>query len=1051
VLYPRNKSAQLDMELFRNPTAEYRGAPFWSWNSRIDLPQLLRQIDQLKSMGFGGFNIHARTGLADEYLGQAFMAAVVACTEKAAAEGMLSWLYDEDRWPSGAAGGIVTRDPQYRVKHLLWTVTPYVEPPRPRGVGDYTTAMRTEDGVLLARYEVVLDHDGHLARYRRLKDSDTPAKDAHVWYAYMESPWESPWFNNQTYVDTLSPAAIERFIETTHERFLAAVGGHFGKAVPAIFTDEPQFTKKTQFNRADETRDLFMPWTSDLPQTYRKTYKQDLLNHLPELFWNLPGGKASQMRWRYHDHTAERFATAFADTISRWCGRHGIALTGHVLGETYLASQTRGVGEAMRPLRSFHIPGIDVLCDAAEYTTAKQAQSVARQFGRAGVLSELYGVTNWDFDFVGHKAQGDWQAAMGVSVRVPHLAWVSMAGESKRDYPAAIGYQSPWFGEYPLIENHFARINTVMTRGKPLVRVGVIHPIESSWLAWGPTQHNSAEQEQREAEFADLTRWLLFGLIDFDFISESMLAAKSSPGQKGKQLVVGRMKYDAVIVPNLRTIRATTLRRLERFARAGGRVIFAGGVPPLVEASPSVAPAKLAKRFGVVPWVRTKILEAVEPFRDVQIRLENGAPADSILCQLRSDSKSRHLFLCNTDRAKPRRNARIAITGKWNAIRLDTLSGDAEPFPAQIEGGRTTVLWSFDAHGHLLLTLKPAGKIPAVVPPRSESKWSDVGRLDDPVRVTLSEPNVLLLDQATWRLDGGAWRPREEMLRLDNLVREQLKLPLRSGKAAQPWADRSPAPVVAQLQLRIPIRSDVHVGAPLLAVEEARSLKIHFDGRPVPADVAGWWVDEAIETVRLPSFAAGQHELMLTIPFTRKTNVEWCYLLGNFGVSVAGRDATIVAPVRTLAFGDWTHQGLPFYAGNVTYHCSIDGDGRAVLLEAAKIKSPLLSVNLDGQPAGKIAFAPFQLNFGALSPGAHALDLTAFGNRVNAFGPLHHTNEDLRWVGPPAWRSIGNDWTYGYVFKRMGILVAPTIKAAAAQRLHTMPATSIGTPAPASA
>ena len=25
----------------------------------------------------------------------------------------------------------------------------------------------------------------------------------------MESPWESPWFNNQTYVDTLSPAELK--------------------------------------------------------------------------------------------------------------------------------------------------------------------------------------------------------------------------------------------------------------------------------------------------------------------------------------------------------------------------------------------------------------------------------------------------------------------------------------------------------------------------------------------------------------------------------------------------------------------------------------------------------------------------------------------------------------------------------------------------------------------------------------------------------------------------------------------------------------------------
>ena len=79
------------------------------------------------------------------------------------------------------------------------------------------------------------------------------------------------------------------------------------------------------------------------------------------------------------------------------------------------------------------------------------------------MLSELYGVTNWDFDFRGHKLQGDWQAALGVTVRVPHLTWTSMAGEAKRDYPASIGSQSPWYREYSYLEDHFARVTTAMT------------------------------------------------------------------------------------------------------------------------------------------------------------------------------------------------------------------------------------------------------------------------------------------------------------------------------------------------------------------------------------------------------------------------------------------------------------------------------------------------------------------------------------------------------------------------------------------------------------
>jgi len=196
----------------------------------------------------------------------------------------------------------------------------------------------------------------------------------------------------------------------------------------------------------------------------------------------------------------------------------------------------------------------------------------------------------------------------------------------------------------------------------------------------------------------------------------------------------------------------------------------------------------------------------------------------------------------------------------------------------------------------------------------------------------------------------------------------------------------------------------------------------------VTRNLTGWWVDEAIQTIQLPRISVGRHQLVLSIPFTRRTDVEWCYLLGDFGVAVSGREARITAPVRTLSFGDWTRQGLPFYAGNVTYHCTIDGNGHERLIEIAKFKNPLLSLDLDGKPAGKIAFAPFQLELGKLNS-RHKLDITAYGNRVNAFGPVHNANEKLTWIGPAAWRQTGASWSYEYQLKPTGILAAPIVKA----------------------
>ena len=97
MLYDKNRNnPQLDRELFKNPTAEYRGTPFWAWNCELDEKELLRQIDVFKEMGLGGFHMHVRTGMATAYLSDEFMKLIKSCTNHAKKNNMLVWLYDED-------------------------------------------------------------------------------------------------------------------------------------------------------------------------------------------------------------------------------------------------------------------------------------------------------------------------------------------------------------------------------------------------------------------------------------------------------------------------------------------------------------------------------------------------------------------------------------------------------------------------------------------------------------------------------------------------------------------------------------------------------------------------------------------------------------------------------------------------------------------------------------------------------------------------------------------------------------------------------------------
>lgn len=72
--------------------------------------------------------MHSREGLRTRYLSEEWFAAVKACVEEAQKRGMKAWLYDEDRWPSGAAGGLVTRgNPQFAARALVCLVADSAE------------------------------------------------------------------------------------------------------------------------------------------------------------------------------------------------------------------------------------------------------------------------------------------------------------------------------------------------------------------------------------------------------------------------------------------------------------------------------------------------------------------------------------------------------------------------------------------------------------------------------------------------------------------------------------------------------------------------------------------------------------------------------------------------------------------------------------------------------------------------------------------------------------------------------------------------------------
>jgi hypothetical protein len=160
-------------------------------------------------------------------------------------------------------------------------------------------------------------------------------------------------------------------------------------------------------------------------------------------------------------------------------------------------------------------------------------------------------------------------------------------------------------------------------------------------------------------------------------------------------LKVGCSTYDIILVPSMTTIRASTLRRLEKFQAAGGRVIFIGEIPSLVEATPSAEAKQLASKATVIPLRRRNILTTLRDHQDIEVDLQPGTSflSDSIpakrtlLYQMRQDEESRWLFICNTDRVTPQPNTTVKVEGDWDITLYNAMEGTHRPLHSVVSQG----------------------------------------------------------------------------------------------------------------------------------------------------------------------------------------------------------------------------------------------------------------------------------------------------------------------------------------------------------------------------
>lgn len=390
-------------------------------------------------------------------------------------------------------------------------------------------------------------------KYLRMSDVEPDrnmiCKNGRHWFYFDVNPY---------YVDVLDRNVIAKFIETAYEPYYEK----FGSSFEGFFTDEPQISRKG------------IPWSFAFENEYSRRYGEGIIEHLEELF--LPIGDYKNTRIKFWKMVTEMFSDSYCRQIYDWCEQRNLKLTGHLLCEESIALQILPNGACMPQYEYFHIPGMDWLCrDIRECITPMQVSSVAQQLGKKQVIAETFAMCGHNVSFAELKGIYEWQMVHGINLLCQHLEGYSIRGMRKRDYPPAMYFQQPWWGEYKRFNDAMSRVGKILSEGKVKAEILLIHPVTTAWSMYDADKNNGMEELDKKLL---TTMRILENKHIMYHLGDEIIMERHAYVRNGK-IVIGEQEYSFVIDSCCEILMPGTLKLIDEFKSQGGRIVTAEELP----------------------------------------------------------------------------------------------------------------------------------------------------------------------------------------------------------------------------------------------------------------------------------------------------------------------------------------------------------------------------------------------------------------------------------------------------------------------------------------
>ncbi len=985
---------------FKNPSKQFRPIPFWSWNDELDPEELKYQIKELKKAGNGGFFMHARSGLKTEYLSQEWFHDIKTGIDAAKEEGMNAWIYDEEGWPSGFAGGIVPElSPDFHAKYIT--------------MHEFSSTEEIDRSMLLCIYL----QNVNTKVYKKLEQSyqGTCSGEETFLAIYRHT--------NPFYIDTLNKRAIDAFLACTHEAYYERYGESFGTDMQGFFTDEPRLTCN---NFGD------LAWSDDLPGVFLELHGYDIMEHLPVLFAELDAFE--KYRYDFWETVSKMFAEHYMKTIYDWCELHHCKSTGHIMMEESIFSQMTSTAGVMPFYEYMHVPGIDWLRRRIDSPViGKQVGSVACQLGKKQVLTESYALCGWNVSFEELKWIAEWQFVNGVNQICQHLMGYTIKGVRKRDYPPSHFTQQTWWEEAGNFNDYLGRLCVALSEGDQTADVLMIHPMRSGFLAFDGTRTDA--MKRLDQEFIKASECLSGYHISYHYGDESII--KNHGSIEDACFRVGRISYKTVILPCMYGIDKFTLELLLEFAKNGGTILSLSDLPHFTNGSNQVL-EELENNVKKVAYTDVRKIMEEEKLVSLSICEDQNEISDISYLQ-RETSDGTLFFLVNHSQEK-RHFANVKILGKRGTVwHMTAENGEISLLESAFQNGDTRLELSFEPMQSYLLMVKKEEKEAALDNNVGEnSKQQDLVQKVVPNakwEVEELSLNSLTLDLCSYRMDEGEWEPAIPAIKLQNLLLEQKR------------------PANVEMKFTFEIDMDLQSNKEFyVVIEDASLYQITINEKTVYYDAKkdGWWKDKSFHKVPIKEYVkCGMNEITLKTLFkqpqkvydvlfgenvyeTEKNKItydielESIYLLGDFGVisktpfhrverqaMLTDGPFLITDAPKYFKSNDFTTEGLLFFAGELMVKQTLlvkKEDDKKVVLCFGKQNAPLVQIYLNKKLIKNSLWAPYEIDItDCVLDGENELEFKLYASNRNLLGPHHHIKGECYNVGP---ESFTGKWSW---------------------------------------